>query len=801
MKEQTQIVDNITDIEKCIHCESFVDGIQYFDSNNNVFCCLGCKTVYSIINSEGLSEYYDLKSQSSDKSKPAFVSNKQYLYLDTKDFLTKYAIEDHDNISMMFYVEGVHCMACLWLMQKIPDIFDSVMYVDFNWSKSTLKVIAKKEIKFSAVAKKLDIFGYQVHAIENEDEAEVLAKKEERKDLVRIGVAAACAGNIMIYAVSLYGGVTGDLASFFGKLSLVLCLPAIFYSAVPFYKNAYSSLITKKISIDIPISFAIFITMIHGSYNILSGTSQHHFFDSITILIFLLLLTRQLLKRVQKNGLKTKSLSSFFNDGEVLVKEEGNVFKMKHLDQVEIGDILKIDVGRSIPCDGEILKGESKLNTSLLTGESRAQLVSAGDEVFAGTVNLENEILMKVTTSADYSRLGKILKAVSLKNKKQTLISTYSEQVSQFFTIAIMTMALLTFISLSMIYNVEVAIWRSLALIIITCPCALALATPLAMSLAISKARENGVLIKDDSVIEKVSKAKSIYFDKTGTLTYGNPKVIDWIYEDGTDSVEIDSIVLELEHTSTHPLAKSIVEYLSTKKSLTQKKVINKNEIFGRGIEGTIDDHFYELKSLKDNKYEMTAVGLYRNKALILTILLKDQIRDGASELIEKLSSSLNVYLLSGDNDKYVEAVGNELGISKNRQFSSVSPEQKEKVILESHSSIMVGDGANDAIALRNSLVGVAMHGAMDVSLRSADVYIGSSRHGLSSLSYLTDLSHITMTTIKRNLVLSLLYNVVGISLAITGNATPLVAAILMPLSSLTVFVSTIISLNFEGKK
>jgi Cu2+-exporting ATPase/Cu+-exporting ATPase len=794
---------NIKIQTKCAHCgQNSLDSNYAYSYNGKelIFCCLGCLSVFQILNNSGLSSYYDYKNKGlKGTPKPAFISNKKYDYYDDTSFIKDFSYNDNNKGEVKFFVEGVHCLACVWLLDKLPEYCDDVKESDFNWSESSLIISLNIKGKFSKVALLLNSFGYQIYPIKSDAELENHKRKENRSEIVRLGIAGACAGNIMIYSVSIYAGVAGKLAYAFGLLSLLLAIPTILYSAMPFYKNSFYDLKNKKISIDVPIVLAIFLTCLHGIWNIANNT-QDHYFDTIGILIFLLLLSRYTLKHLQKFGLNVDGLNSYFNAEEVLVNRNGK-FESFPLKKVKSGMEIKIMAGSTIPCDGVVLKGDTYINSSVLTGESRAIHTYDGMNVYNGTENLESDIIVEVSTTYKDTRLGKILQEAKVKNSKQSLISLQIDRLSEKFTYVILVIASLVFGITSVMYGIEVGLWRALSLIIITCPCALALSTPLSISLALSLAKKVGINIKDETVFEKLATSKNVFLDKTGTLTHGNVKVHKFINLSNLSDIEIKSIFFALENRSKHHIAKAIVDYC---KDSNKNLIITKyNEVIGKGVEGIIDNKFYSIFSTELSDSVLTEVALYSDDILIAKISLKDSLRKESRDVVTYLqSNNLKTFLLSGDNPGVVDSVAKEVGINKSNAFSTISPEKKNTFIKKFSNSVMVGDGANDALALRNALVGVAMHGAADVGLSSADVYLGNSKNGIRSLVHLFKISKITMCTIKRNLTLSLIYNVLGVLLASFGLATPLTAAIIMPISSLTVLFLTIFSFyNFNRKE
>lgn len=793
----------------CEHCGLECLAPVYED--DHVFCCIGCRGVYRLLNDQGLSKYYELKQESVPirDASPVEVLDTQFSYLDTIEFLQEYTITNSfGQPTMEFYLEGVHCVACLWLIEKLPQYISGVQSATLNLGRSIATITLKDGGSFSAVASTLNQIGYRPHPLQNESDADKMEKKENRSMLIKIGISGACAGNIMLLAVSLYSGVEGELAKYFQWLTFAISLPAILYSATPFYKSAWGALKAKVISIDLPIVIAIVIGSLSGLYNLSIGKDDIYF-DSLTILIFLLLAARYLLKVAQQKGLRASEASHFFTSGATLkYNEESKEFEPIHAKYLDIGDIIKVMPSEVLPVDGLITAGESTINNSLLTGESDPVKVTKHSNVYSGTVNLNSPIEIEVTNIGATTRLGKILKSVENSFMGKAPIATLTDKISEYFVLTVLAIAVLTFIYFLVTQDFAVAFNRALTLVIITCPCALGLATPLALAAATSKLNRKGTIIKGDDVIEKLSKAENIFLDKTGTITYGTFQVSEW--EDITSVDHLKPLINSLEKRSRHPVAKALVQYIeenfySELKIFSEKKIEIENfsETLGSGVSATINQQYIEVVALKHCdrtaqqaiQKKLNQIGIYINQQLVAKISLSDKVRRDAPDAIKSLKQlGIIPGIISGDIPEVVETVRCELNITSDLAWAKISPEKKNEIVSRYDNAIMVGDGANDALALSQSFVGIAVAGSVEVSLRAADVYLTSP--GVTPIVNLIEISKESMKVIYRNLTFSLIYNVLGTVLAIMGLVTPLLAAVLMPISSITVIASTLIGTN-----
>ena len=770
---------------QCIHCDqNVVTAFYNQNSTEGPFCCRGCLTVFNVIHSKGLSEYYEIKKNVSffKKRAPVEIKSAQYSFLDDSDFLLEYSYSSNNNQQTMeFYLEGIHCLACLWIIEKLPEFVNGVLSSKLNMARSVVSVILKDEGKFSKVAYELQNLGYRPHPLKMNQDSQDLKTKEERTALMRIGIAGAASGNIMIYAISLYAGAGPLYAGYFNLLTVIFAIPVLTYSAFPFYRNSWVALKNKSLSIDVPISLALIMGAVMGVYNLVTGINENYF-DSLTALVFLLLLSRYFLKAIQEMGLGTTDLH-FFYQGESVLKVDENNFEETseiHPKFIKLHDFLKVAPMQIIPADGIVVSGETYLNNSLLTGESELQKVAVDDEVFSGTMNMGTDVIIKVTKINRDTRLGQILRSIENGWGHKSKIIDITNIVSKYFVAIVFLLSIGLFVWSYQDGNLKNALERALTLLIVTCPCALAIATPLTFIRTLSKSAQKGIIIKDDSVIEKLSLVKNIFIDKTGTITENALKISSFYFLHDSLLAPHD-IIHNLEKHSTHPLATSLKNYIKPLplKNLT---VTDLKEMPGIGVSGFIDNHFYEIKNH----------SIYEDHNVICTFEASDTVRSDAKFAIKKLRKhNVQIQILSGDKEEYVQKIAEEVGLSSKEYQSGMSPENKSQVIKDSEHSLMIGDGANDAIALSYADTGIAVFGAMDISLRAADVYL--SLPGLTPVAELITISKETMKVIYRNLALSLFYNSISVILAFTGYISPLTAAIIMPLSSLTVLISTLI--------
>lgn len=762
---------------QCVHCDEMAIVPHFLEDDkerNLPFCCSGCLTVYELLKQKSLSSYYEIKKSSAvfKRRSPVEVSRQVFTYLDDERFENDHCYKDlEDNCVMDFYLEGIHCLACLWLIEKLHEFTEGVVRSKLDLDKSIVSVTINDLGKFSQVARELDKLGYRPHALKRNGDAKKLQEKEERTYLKRLGVAGAAAGNIMIYSISLYGGADESMAKVFNTLTVVLALPVFTYSAWPFYQSAMTSIKNKTLSIDIPIAMSLIMGFAMGGWGLFHGFEENYF-DSLTALVFLLLLSRYFLRKIQDKGLSATDLHYFYQNESVL-KQTDFGYEEVHTQFLKVGDVIKVRPEEFIPADGKVIKGESLINNSLLTGESFPDHVKVGQAVFSGTQNVSNELTVKVEKTTEDTRLGKILKNVEQGWALRSRTVDLTSKVAKYFTITVILLSVLLFTVLLFEKDFTFAMTRALTLLIVTCPCALAISVPLTFHRSLSQAAKNGIIVKSDEVFEKLASAKTIMLDKTGTITHGKLEVIKF-----SSKKDLTDIIYSLEKNSRHPVGRALTEF-ALRNGASPLEVSFQREIPGKGVEGKIGD----------NVYIISRGEVRENGDVIARYHVNDAPRSDSRPVITRLKEAgLQVAIISGDRADVVHSLSVDVGIDKT--FAEVSPEEKVKLV-KMPGTIMVGDGANDAMALEGADVGIAVSGAMDISLRASDVFL--STPGLSGVEKLLVLSRETMKVVRRNLVFSIIYNSLSVIFVFTGMISPLVAAIVMPLSSLTVLLSTLL--------
>ncbi|HSE84120.1 MAG TPA: heavy metal translocating P-type ATPase, partial [Thermodesulfobacteriota bacterium] len=643
-------------------------------------------------------------------------------------------------------------------------------------------------------------FGYKAHPIKAGADAKELKNLENRKFLIRLAVAAVCAGNIMLLSAAIYSGAKGVFASQFGLINLILAIPVVIYSAFPFYKSVFSSIRIKRTTVDIPIVFVIAVGFILSVYNYIEGSDQVYF-DSITTFIFLLLASRYFLNRIQEKVSGKLSLNrNLFSSNRILVWDaKSHQYFFQPTGDIKPGDKIKLAKGDRIPVDGKLLSSDAQLNLSVLTGENIPKTILKDDNVFAGSILESNDAIIKVTDTGKSTRIGKILDEVEKTYQNKISFSTYSDKYATAFTSLVGVIAIMSFLTLSSIYNPSEGLNRVMAFILIACPCAFVFALPLSLGLSLQSAIEQGFLVKDTKAFERLQQVRSIFFDKTGTLTKGIFKILSWNIE-GL-STEDQAAICAIERESNHPIARAIVTQLSDKKLPSPHVEVFKH-IYSKGIEAKVNNHIYKFISAKDiscqndiNEVITTKILVYKNEKLISEISLGDALKEDAKYVINELKTrEFNIFILSGDKEDNVKQVAEKLSIPQKNVFWERTPEEKSEILKSNKNSMMIGDGLNDAGALSSADIGVAIQGSVEESLKISDVYVLN--NDLFTIVDFLEHSNATVQIIKRNRVFSVVYNLTAGTFALLGYINPLIAAVLMPFSSLLLVGSTLYGEN-----
>jgi Cu2+-exporting ATPase len=791
---------------ECDHCGLPVPAGLVEDGAKLQFCCNGCRVAFQVIHEHGLDGYYDIKARIEAPDEAAHVSGKSFVEFDDPAFHRLYCRTLPSGLETVeLYLEGVHCAACVWLVEKLTVVVEGVAEVRLDLGRALATVTWNPETTpLSEVARFLDSIGYTPHPFRGV-EARDMARREERALLIRIAVAGAIAGNVMLIAFALYGGhfhgISDEFQTFFRWVSLALAVPSVTWCATVFYRGAWGALKTRALHMDLPIAIGILAGFLQGTINTTRGTGEIYF-DSVTALIFFLLVGRFLQRRQQlKAARSTELMFSLAPSTARLVDHDG--IREVPLEALGPGTMVEVRAGDSVPADGVVTEGSSTLDRSLLTGESLPEPVAAGDPVHAGTVNLSGRLLIEVRSTGEDTRVGRLMRLVEEGAMRRAPVVLLADRISGWFVAIVLALAAATLL-VWLRLDPEHAVSHAVALLIVSCPCALGLATPLAVSAAIGRAARRKILIKGGDALENLARPGIMILDKTGTLTEGRLAVARWWGDE-----RVKPLVAAVERHSAHPVARALAAMVAEAEVPAAHEV---REFTGAGAEGVVDGQRVLVASATHAVQTLgplpeaaqaavdgsagdglSPVVIAVEDRVVAVAAIGDPLRPDSEASVSAIrTTGWQVEILSGDHAEVVSGIAREVGLPPEAARGAAAPEDKLKAVRAAETAgtvAMVGDGVNDAAALAAATVGIGVHGGAEAALAAADVYLA--RPGLEPMVELLRGSRRTLGVIRRNLVFSLAYNVVAVSFAITGHMSPLLAAILMPLSSMTVVLSS----------
>jgi Cu2+-exporting ATPase len=790
----------------CTHCGLPVPAGLVEPGGAHQFCCSGCRAAYAIIHESGLERYYGLPER---RGEPVRATGKSFQEFDHPAFHDLYVRGLKGGLCETdLYLEGVHCSSCVWLVERLPVALPGLADTELDIGRGRVRVVWDgSRVRLSAVARLLDSLGYRPHPFRGV-KAEAMRRAEDRAMILRIGVAGALAGNVMLYALALYsgwfGGMERDFQRFFRWVSLALATPALLWPGRLFFRGAWGALRTRALHMDLPIAIALGAGYVRGAINTVTDRGPIYF-DGVTALIFLLLLGRFLQQRAQRAAADSAELLFALSPSTARVLEGGAAREVP-AEALLPGMTLEVRAGETLPADGAVVEGRSEVDLSLLTGESRPLAVGPGERVFAGTLNRGATLLVRAERTGEESRLGRVLREIEAGAARRAPVVRLADRLAGTFVAVVLGLALLTGLLWARL-DPAAALDHAIALLIVTCPCALALATPLAVTVAIGRAARAGILVKGGDALERMAHPGLLVLDKTGTVTEGRVTLERW-----EGPADVKPLVLALERHSPHPIASAFGEAWPEAPAAQASRC---EVTAGRGLEGEVEGHtvvvgapaYVRARAREPHpgheawgREGLTPVLVAVDGVVVARAAFGDRVRaDAPAALAALRRRGWRLRLLSGDDPAVVAAVGGGLGFGPEERRGAATPEQKLQAIEEAAGSsptVMVGDGVNDAAAMARADVGIAVRGGAEASLAAADVFLA--RPGLAGLVALAEGAERTLGVIRRNLAFSLAYNLAAAGLAMAGLINPLIAAILMPASSLTVVLASRFGRTFD---
>ncbi|MEO5327025.1 MAG: heavy metal translocating P-type ATPase [Magnetococcus sp. THC-1_WYH] len=815
--------------EVCYHCGLTAEEGKAIHQDGRMFCCQGCLGAFRLIHGLGLGAYYDRRTGVGTGL--LMVEGSDSSVYDDPEF-QKEMVRDlpGGDREVHLLLEGIHCAACVWLneqvLRRIPGVLEAhVNFADFRatvrWHPETTTL--------GHLIDAIQRVGYKAHPYDPR-RVEESHRRRDRTLLIRLGVAGFGAANVMFIAVALYAGTFQGMETryqtFFHWVSLLIACPVVFYSGSVFFHGAWQGIRAGRLTMDFSIALGATITFLASVVATWGGPGAVYF-DSVTIFIFVLLLGRTLESTARRKAAGTAERLIRFQPETVQVLREG-VEQRLPLRQVRVDDEVVIRPGERIAVDGWILRGRTTVDESMLTGEAEPVDKVPGSAVIGGTMNVDGGIHVRVRRVGGETTLARILHTVTVAQSSRNLVHPLADRVAAWLVGGVVLLSLVTFIFWWQ-RDPEQALPNAVALLIITCPCALGLATPAAMLVACGNAARKGMLIRDPGTLERLARIQQVVLDKTGVVTEGKPRLTISLpaTENGIDHRTLLTRVAAVERYSEHPLGQAVMRAFAEQAWDGLPEADNPRIEPGLGLLARVDGGMTRVGRpefafatqdqrngaevfitqdqgdtieipMADSGQPVTWVACTVEGMLWGWLGFLDPVRADAKATVTFLKEQgLTVSLLSGDRQATVSWTADRVGIAA--AVGGVLPEEKQQVIRalrqEGIRVAMVGDGVNDAPALALADVSLAVDRAADLSMATSDVILLDP--GLSSVAHLFAMARQTLSIIRQNLFFSLAYNVVTIPLAVAGWVSPIVAAIAMPVSSLVVVAN---ALRLRGK-
>jgi len=784
----------------CNHCNLEFDESVMIREGTNFFCCNGCQSVFNLLSDEGLDSFYDKTSNT--KLTPPTRKYEDSSNFDTESFKDAFIKVNSDGFSdVSLIIEGIHCSACVWLNEKALHRMDGVIEANINFTNNKATIIwADDVVKLSAIIDMVRSIGYNAFAYDASIQ-EVHANKERKSYYLKMAVAIFASMNIMWIAVAQYAGyfsgITQDIKTILNIAEGILATPVLFYSGWVFFRGAYYGLKTKVVNMDLLVATGALLTYIYSIYITVTEHGEAYF-DSVSMIITFVLIGKFLEVLSKKNAADTLDIIGKHIPSEVKLVIDGAIVACK-LDNVKVGDRVVIASGEKILLDGEIVKGEGSFDESNLTGESNPIYKQEGDSIISGTTSIDADVHFIASKDFKHSTLSNLVTLLESAINKKPKIQQIANRLSEHFSSAILALSFSTFFVWWIFgSSFEISFMIGISVIVIACPCALALATPVATLVGLSLGATKGILFKEAAQLETMAKVDTLVLDKTGTITVGKPEVVKvHIYS------EFDKVLLHsLTKSSKHPVASGISKYLKEENKNIQEIIFDEFiQIPASGIKAKYNDIDVlggNIKLLEQNDISVefstdnTVFYYVVNNKLVAIYELSDKIKDGALKLVKELKSrNIRTIMLTGDNEYIAKKVAKQVGIET--FLYEQTPESKSEYIDSLHKQkrtvVMVGDGVNDILALSSADIGIVMGSGSDIAVEIGDVVLLND--SLKSLQDAFKISRTTYGLIKQNLFISLAYNAITIPLAMAGYVIPLVAAISMSVSSLLVVANS----------
>ena len=799
-------------IDKCFHCGEVCKD-QTITQQDKSFCCDGCKTVFQILDENNLCNYYSFGENAGNTIKNG-VERKRFEYLQDRE--VEHRLVDFKNgstTSITFFIPNIHCTSCVWLLENLGNIDNGILKGTVNFLKRTVTILYNdSKTSLRSIVELLTTIGYEPNL-----KLEQLEKKQrhsiDHSLWLKLGVAGFCFGNIMLFSFPEYlkmdqSGSSEMFRYFFGGLNILLAIPVLLYSSIDYLKSAWAALSQRGVNLDVPISIGIVALFGRSLYEILSGTGAGYF-DSFTGFIFFLLIGKVVQQKSFDHLNFNRDYKSYLPISVLKIIEKN--FESIPISKLDIGIRFLIRNNELIPTDSILESEVANIDYSFISGETEPIHVTRGSKVFAGGKIIGQSAEFIAAKKVENSYLTQLWENDAFSNSENSKnVTTFADRVSPYFTAIVLVIAIASLLVWLSIDSSQ-AFTIFTAVLIVACPCALALSTPFTLGAAVNILSLNGLYVRSTNVLESLSKVTSFVFDKTGTITESEKSQVRFIGDDLTDIEK--KLIKATVKQSIHPLSKIITNVLTFSE---YDSPIEITELAGKGIKATFTEHevIVGSKTFLQDQCECIIPGFVNTNtagSLVHVMisgdykgayLLENRIREGIKPLLNQIGKHHDIFLISGDN----EAEGKKLLDAYplwNGMFFNQSPIEKLEFIDQLHDKnehvVMIGDGLNDAGALKNSDFGIAI--SDDMSSFSPACHAIAESNSMANIGQMVEFSRSAFNIILASFCISLIYNLTGLGFAITGHLSPLVAAIIMPLSSVSVMAFTNIATRIKANQ
>lgn len=787
----------------CFHCGD--DCGKYpviYDYKH--FCCHGCKTVYEILRENKLFKYYELSDNPGLKVNRSETTGK-YDFLENNEIAEKLIdFRDDSYTRVIFYIPSIHCSSCIWLLENLGRVNSAIIMSQVNFSTKELTVLFRND-KFSLrqLAELLDLLNYPPHI-----SLDSLGKNKnapfDRQLLIKIGIAGFLFGNIMLFSMPYYIPgkelIEEPFKNFFTWLNLVLSIPVLFYCGADYLKSGLKNLYHWFIDINLPIAIGMLAIFFQSAFETVTQ-SGHGYYDSLSGLIFFLLVGRWYQDKTYRALSFERDYKSYFPAA--VLKISGDREFYEPLDKLTFGDIILIRNQELIPADGILLSGQALIDYSFVTGESRPVIIAEKQQVFAGGKIIGNAARIMINKEVQQSRLTELWNKENYKFSRKPTFTRLIDRVSRTFTLTVIFIAVITFVYWLMTYSPN-ALRAAVAVLIVACPCALALSIPFAFGNTMRLFGKYGFYLKKSEVVEKIHQCTTIIFDKTGTLTETDSASAG--YSGIKLSEEEKTWVHAAVRNSIHPLSKAVAEYLKENynPALT---VENFREVISSGIIAEVEGHKIMAGSADFVTGESVAQGssevwLSVDHVVKGKFTISVRYREGLDKIISRLKGKYDIHIISGDHDAERKTLEKIFPPDTTIRFN-LSPAEKLEYVRNLNASgkkvLMIGDGLNDAGALRESHAGISIADKIFHFSPACDAVLEAGQ--FARLFDFIDLSDKAIRIVKLSLLISFFYNLTGLFFAVRAMLSPLIAAVLMPASSVSVVAFVVLLTNFAVQR